>query len=388
MAEAQGSTGSGNISKQDLQRLQTSDVSQRKKFAQQLAGAYNNESTPDMYRRMAEDIFRVLAEDVAEEVRRTFSEMIKYSNNIPIDIIEKITQDVESVAVPVLQCCEALTEDNIIHIISSSDNNITKLGAIASRHDVTERVSDALIETEIEAVVSTLLSNDRASISEQGYTRIVHTFNESSQVIQNILNRTNIPVSAINNITTNVSNHILSMVTTEHPEAKAAIKKIAKQATDVVNMRAVGGLESNALDYTTFMERMATLGVAEQIIPIAALSLGKVNLFESYVAHTLQVPVVNVRALMSDETNKGLRAIYRKMNLPERLFEATSLLVDVLRDIEQSSGHTNISTVNIQMTNRIVEELNMRAEELHIDQDNIDYVCGVIRHSQRLFDHI
>lgn len=372
-----------DIGKEDLERLRTSDVLQRRKFTAQLASAYNSESTPDIYRRMAENIFRVLIEDVAIEVRKTFSEMIKYSRDIPLDIIDAIARDIDEVSLPILECCETLTEDHIIDIITVSGDNARKLGAIACRPDVTEKVSEALISTKIETVISTLLCNKNADINIQSLDEIVDTFTKNSVIIQDVLNFNNVPIGVVNNITQKVSHYILDSITIHNEEANNAIHKAAKQSEDLVSMRIIG-LESNPLDYNTFMNRISSLGMTDEITPIVALSLGKINLLESYLACRLNVSVSNISSLLSDDSNKGFRAIYSEMKLPERLYEATALLLSTLRIMEKKTD-SNISTVNIQYTNRIIEKLKFQAENSDVDSYNIDYICSIIRHSQRLF---
>lgn len=374
---------SQGLSQEDIDRLQGYDVSQRRQFAKQLAHTYVTVPTPENYRQMAEDIFRVIAEDMALEVRKAFAEIIKNSRDVPSDIVHRIAQDVEEVALPVIACSEALKEETILGLIENDSGNEAKLGAIAGRHDVTEKVSEALIDTKIETVVSVLLENSRAEISDSGYSKIVDTFHENGEIIQNLMNRDSLSVNVVNNIAENVSAHILKNVSTRDKAVAEAIKKAAKKAEEVVSMKVIG-LESSAMDYNTFMDKMAAMGVTDEIIPIAALSLGKMNFFESYVARRMRIPVANVRTLVSDVSNKGFRAVYVKMKLPERLYAATALLVSVLRDLH-SETETDISTINVEMTNRIIEEMNCRAEESEDDIDNVDYICGLIKHSQRLF---
>ncbi len=138
------------------------------------------------------------------------------------------------------------------------------------------------------------------------------------------------------------------------------------------------GMQTTEQDYYQFCKSMRQLQIDEKLMPISALCIGNLNLFEVCMARILKVPVVNVRTLLFDSSNKGFKMLYERAGLPSSLYPATESLVEVLREICEELQDVGI-TLSKTTATKIITNMMMRAEE-NGSVENMDYIITLIRH--------
>lgn len=114
-----------------------------------------------------------LARDHVVRVREALATSIKDFACAPPDLVKRLARDVErSVAEPVLRCCVALSDDDLLAIVADGPAGWA-LGAIAGRERVGGRLSDAIAGTGDRAAAGILLDNSGAVIEEPTLERMV-----------------------------------------------------------------------------------------------------------------------------------------------------------------------------------------------------------------------
>eukprot|EP00658_Telonema_sp_P-2_P045855 TRINITY_DN33877_c0_g1_i1.p1 TRINITY_DN33877_c0_g1~~TRINITY_DN33877_c0_g1_i1.p1 ORF type:complete len:170 (-),score=13.33 TRINITY_DN33877_c0_g1_i1:98-607(-) len=87
-------------------------------------------------RQIAEDIFRVMLRDAAVRVRQALSESLKDNPDVPHDVAASLAQDVDEVAMPVIEFSSVLTDKDLIDIVRTRGTDVQKV--VAGRRDVSE----------------------------------------------------------------------------------------------------------------------------------------------------------------------------------------------------------------------------------------------------------
>jgi uncharacterized protein (DUF2336 family) len=123
------------------------------------------------------DIIRRLIHQVEVSVRRSLAERLAERPDAPEDLVLTLANDEIEVAHPILVNSEVLKDPELIEIVQH--RTMEHQVAIAMRPKVSEHVSDALVETDNEQVITTLLSNQGAMISN---STMGHLVEESAQV--------------------------------------------------------------------------------------------------------------------------------------------------------------------------------------------------------------
>ena len=124
------------------------------------------------------DIIRVLIHEVEVSVRRTLAKRLAKQGDAPEDLVVTLANDEIEVAHAILVKSEVLKDPELIEIVQH--RTMEHQVAIAIRPKISEQVSDALVETNNEEVITTLLSNEGASISN---TTMGHLVAQCGRVI-------------------------------------------------------------------------------------------------------------------------------------------------------------------------------------------------------------
>ena len=112
----------------------------------------------------------VLALDQAVNVRIALASSLKDIAFAPPALIRRLAQDItREVAEPILRCCLALSDADLIALIAQRQESWSRQ-AIAARPRVSSQVSDAIIASNDSSAIVTLLSNQHAQLDEHRLT--------------------------------------------------------------------------------------------------------------------------------------------------------------------------------------------------------------------------
>lgn len=134
----------------------------------------------------------------SEEIRAQLADMIASSLSPFSQTAERFALDIIAVARPVLEHCDALSEEALLNVVSQKSQD--HLLAVTRRKTISESISQALVERGDDQVVSALLTNDRAEIAPATYG-IVAKRAETSQTLQApLVRRSGVPIELLNDL--------------------------------------------------------------------------------------------------------------------------------------------------------------------------------------------
>jgi hypothetical protein len=121
----------------------------------------------DAARQRIMKTLEVLAKDTAARVRSVVAETLKDVADAPPDLVKQLARDAElAVAAPVLQFSPLLTDDDLIEIVRGKFAE-GATAVVAKRAGVSEKLSDAIVQSDDIDAVTTLLGNSSAQIREE-----------------------------------------------------------------------------------------------------------------------------------------------------------------------------------------------------------------------------
>ncbi len=362
----------------EIHRLINSPVATKIDIAQNVAKYYKQGKYEDNHTKIAEQVFRTLLEDTEVKVRKSLAESVKDIGGIPHDVVVALAKDIAEVSLPVLEFSDVLTDIDLVDIISSAESEQQHL-AITKRHKIPEKVSEALINTQNERVVDNLVQNKGAEVSEKGFSRIVENYSNSEAVLGSMIERGSLPVTVVERLTGTLTNELYKKLSVKHKSAMDKLEEAIKKGRDMATMQ-IMGLKSSEEEFREFMVLMKNLKMSEELIPISALCIANLNLFEISVAKRIRVPVINIRELLKDRSNQGFKALYNRSSLPAHLYNATVFLLDVIRDYSNNITNENGLRLSTKSANRLIELLITKAEEIG-KPDGLDYLLSLIKHN-------
>ncbi len=263
-------------------------------------------------RRIAEDIFRALLKDEEIRVRETLSEHLKSVLDLPHDLALAMARDALSVALPVLQCCEVLTDTDLIEIVGGRDS--LKQEAIAGRGSVSEAVSDVLIDQGSERAVTVLAGNEGARLDEGSLGRIIEKYGESASVSQAVCGRASLPPVIFERIIAAVTDQLQGSLVAQLALPEEMVRTLIYQ----VRRRAVLGLlksgVKSAAEVEAMVDRLEAEGRLTTAMALDALANENLLFFEMAMARLANIPVENARSLLHDKGSLGLQSILKAVS--------------------------------------------------------------------------
>lgn len=356
-----------SLSQADVARLLAEpSVAVRSELAAKVALEIDSaQLTPDEL-TIAQDIARLMAQDVAQVVRQALAESLRNAVHLPREVAQRLANDVEAVALPILSASPALTDDDLIAILRRA--TVPQQQAIASRPVVSEPVSDAVIETAEEGAVATLMRNKGARIAEPSLHRAVDRFPASDAVKTGMVHRASLPISVAERLVVMVSEDLRRYLLSHHALSASVAADLVLQSRE----RAVIGLSLRASreDLTALIRQMHRHRRLTPSLILRALCMGDLAFFEIALAVRAGVPVENAQILVHDAGGNGLASLYRKADLPENLLPVFRVAVDAANSTGLDGGERDFERYRSRVITRVLSQCE------DFGPDDLDYLVG------------
>ncbi len=366
------------LTPEDIQKLIKSPFDKKIDITKKIADYYRNGGFDDVQMQNAAKIFRTLVIDTEIEIRKTLAEAIKDQPDIPKDVIMTLANDVQEVSMPVLQFSDVLTDADLIEIVTSSEDAEKQIG-ISKRKRVSASVADALINTQNDEVVGSLLKNDGAKVSDAGYDKIVADFGKNEAVINAMIARESLPIAVIECLANKISDTIYKSLSDKHKDVFQRMDDVVRKSREMATMKVIG-LKTSDTEYMQFRHLMGVLKISDDLAPIYALCMGNINIFEVNIARITKTPVLNIRTLVQDPSNRGFKVLYERAGLPVDLYYATATLVIVLREmVEKQELIASGIFVTKETAALMISKITQLAGDVSTIK-NLDYILSLINH--------
>lgn len=363
------------LTKEDVARLVADGSDEaRAETAGKVAADFADGELTEAEREQAEAIFRLMAQDVSVRVRESLSKNLQAAGDLSHDVALKLAQDVTSVALPILRSSEVLTDEDLIDIIQSQDAE--KQTAIAQRPSVSSQVADSLIDTGNEKAVARLVANEGAELTEQSFDRVMVEYSESEAVSDSLSRRSNMPVEVAERVVNAISERLEEFLLKEGNLSSDKICNLIMQTRERATVDLVASGRA-ASDIETLVGQLHKKGRLSSSLILRALCMGDLAFFEAAMACLAKVPVKNARLLIHDEGALGLQSLYLKAGLPEKLFPAIRVAVDVIHETDYDLGNNDRERFISRMLSRILTQYDdLAADDLDYLMDKLNQLAA------------
>ncbi len=360
------------LSEEDVRRLlEDKSPASRASITGKIAASYSGASLDEKERQIAEQVFRLLVRDTELKVRASLAEHLKESTQIPRDIVMSMARDVEEVSLPMLEYSKVLSDDDLLEIINSTEE-MSRFVAIARRSEVSELLSDKLVDKGDDRVISSLLDNGGAVISEQIFDKIIETHKENDSLMEAVMRRPQLSISMSEKLMSVVSDNLAATLRQRYQLPSEEINKEVEKTRETETLSLVRSARSQG----EVDALIGQLKKSERLTPsmiLSALCQGNFDFFESSLALLSNIPVDNARTLIADRGDLGFRAIYNKSGLPDAMFPAVKLLLKIVREMDVEGYKPDTA----RYANSIVERILQYSEENPVE--NLSYIIALVR---------
>jgi uncharacterized protein (DUF2336 family) len=359
------------LSAKDVQSLLTNPApGQRARVVGELAIDIDSGRLSPTERQLALDIMRAMAADAEIMVRRAVAASMKCSENLPREIALRLARDDVSVALPVLENSQVLSDDDLISILA--DGNGAKQVAIARRPQVSESLASAIVDTGNAAAVTTLVSNGGASLTEPLLKKTLDRYGQFETVKTAMVHRDQLPVT--------ITERLVSLVSEKLKLTLAARHRLpADVATDIIldaRERATVSLlsqSSSEEDTHALIQQLHASGRLTPSLVLRALCSGDMRFVEDAMAEIAGTSAERASLLIHDAGRLGLKALYMKCRFPEALYPAFRVAVDVIHETDFDGGEHDRE----RFARRVIERVLTQYQS--IDVADLDYLLGKLK---------
>jgi uncharacterized protein (DUF2336 family) len=301
----------------------------RAETAASVAKAFADERLSDRERKISVDILQVMARDVERQVREALSEHVKNCPLLPPSIARVLAADVESVALPIIQYSDVLSDAELVSIVRECGES--KQAAVARRAGLSAEVSEALVDSGNESVVGVLLSNHDAEISDKALLKVVSGFADSSEIQALMVERPTLSLAVCEPLISRISESLREQLITRHQLPRELADELLLHGRERAES-AEPVTQSATADMQRLVDRLHARNALAPSLLLRALCVCDLDFFKSAMSVMAGIPVENVGALIFDEGPAGFKAVYRASGLPRDLFVAFRTAMDVVKE--------------------------------------------------------
>lgn len=360
------------LTSEDVARLMRDPTpSGRQALIPKISAAYRAGDLGDRERTLLHEIFKGLVRDTEERVRIAFAQEVRSIPTLPHDVAVTLAADVESVSVPFIETSAVLTDDDLLSLIRTAD--VAKQTAVARRPVVSSRVSGALVETDNEDVVGTLMGNEGAEVDEADFQRVLERFADSDRVKEPMAQRARLPATIAERLVTLVSDRLREHLVAHHDLSPTLATDLILQSRERATLSLVAGDAADG-DLPALMRQLHDNGRLSESLILRAVCLGDIRFLEAALAELTGIPFENAQVLVHDAGRLGLKSLYEKAGLPRRLYPAVRAGVE----IAQETDYDGLDNDRERFGRRMVERVLTQVEELDADiaDEDVDYLIA------------
>ena len=354
------------LSEADIVRLMKGETSEeRATVAHRLCRRIAVDMLSDDEREYADEIIGILAEDTAELVRRTLSVTLRNSPRLPRNVALKLAQDVESVALPVLEGSPVFTDEDLIELVLAVTT--AKQEAIASRATISGAVSEVIAEHAAETAVEKLTGNAGAELTDKAFDATLSRFPANAAMHESIVLRDHIPVHIAEKMVSLVSGQVFDMLINRHELPAQMAIDLAAGARERATIDLVEQA-GRTNDLPRFVSQLNLNGRLTHSLIMRALCVGHMPFVEHALAELSGVPHSRVWLMIHDAGPLGLQAIFDRAGLHRKLLPAFRAGVKVFHELELDGDSNDKARFRMRMIERVLTQFQA------IPKADLDYL--------------
>ncbi len=275
----------------------------RNRLSQIIIDMFDDQKTvlTDRDRAQMFGIMHGLIQDAETSIRKNFSLQLASCPDAPTDLIIDLANDEIDVAYPILINSLVLRDEDLIQIIKLRAQEYQL--AITLRHDISEDVSNSLIEESDEGVITSLLNNKNARISESSIEYLVEQSKRFDSFQEPLLHRDELPDTLAKKMFVWVSDALRTYIIAQYNIDETVLSDLMKQTLDYTTQNTKNN-NSHKLSELAHVLKEENLVSPNMIM--SALNDGEAHLFISLFSQATQLNEGMCSKILFDHSSEPL----------------------------------------------------------------------------------
>jgi uncharacterized protein (DUF2336 family) len=342
------------IVRQFISWVRTAPAGERAEATRSLARAWIISDLTEEDRAAAEGALLMLLDDPSPLVRQAMAEVFARSTEAPGAIVQALSLDQPSVALPVLEHSPLLIDADLVDLIATG--SCETQCAIARRVNLPPSVCAAIAEVGTASAALELIENAYAELPAFSWDRIVERHGHLAAIRESMLVMEDLPAATRVALVAKLSDTLAQFVVARNWLSADRAVRIASEARErsTVNIAAV----SRGDDMSGLLQHLRATGQLTAGLILRALLSGNLELFDYALAELSGLPPARVSALLHDRGGASLQALLTRAGLPESTFAAFRVALEVNHEI----GFVDTPGGAARLRRRMVERVLTQCE--------------------------
>jgi uncharacterized protein (DUF2336 family) len=342
------------IVRQFISWVRTAPASERAEATRALARAWIISDLSEEDRAAAAGALLMLLDDPSPLVRQAMAEVFARSLEAPGAIVQALSLDQPSVALPVLEHSPLLIDADLVDIIATG--NCVMQCAIARRVNLPASVCAAIAEVGSASAALELIENPHAELAPFSWDRIVERHGHLAAIRESMLVLEDLPAATRIALVAKLSDTLAQFVVARNWLSADRAGRIASEARDrsAVNIAA----RSRGEDMSGLVRHLRATGQLTAGLILRALLSGNLELFDHALAELSNLPPARVAALLHDRGGASLQALLTRAGFPQSTFAAFRVALEA----SQESGFVDTPGGAARLRRRMVERVLTHCE--------------------------
>jgi uncharacterized protein (DUF2336 family) len=355
-----------SLTEEDIRRLfKGGQPEERAQAVHRLCRQIGMSELSEEDRGFVDQVLGMLSQDAVELVRKALAVTLRNSPHLPHEVAMRLARDVEAVALPVIRSSPVLNEQDLVEILLTSAP--AKQVAVSGRPSLTPTVCEAIAEHACKQAVKTMAENDGAVFSGKAYAHTLRRFHTDEDVTGALVHRPRLPVIVAEKLVTLVTGELFDHLVNNHELPPALALDIATRSRE----RATIDLVEQAArqrDLGRFAQQLNLAGRLTPSLVLRALCMGQMSFVEWSLSELSGVAHHKVWQMLHDAGNLGLKALFERAALPQRLMPVFRIAIEVYHATPLDGSEDDQVRFRRLMIERVLTQMQQ------IPPDDFDYL--------------
>jgi uncharacterized protein (DUF2336 family) len=338
------------IVRQFISWVRTAPAGERAEATRALARAWLISDLAEEDRAAAEGALLMSLDDASPLVRQAMAEVFAHSTSAPAAIVQALSLDQPSVALPILEHSPLLIDADLVDIVATG--NCETQCAIARRINLPVSVGAAIAEVGSASSALELIENPHAELASFSWDRIVERHGHLAAIRESLLLMEDLPAATRAALVAKLSDTLAQFVVARNWLSADRAERVATEARDrsTVNIAA----QSRGEDMRGLVQHLRATGQLTAGLILRALLSGNIELFDHALSELSGLPPARVSALLHDRGGASLRALLSRAGLPETTFAAFRVALEASHEAGFIDTVDSAARLRRQMVERVL----------------------------------
>lgn len=258
-------------------------------------------------------------------VRAELAERFSTSPEAPIQLIRRLANDDAEVAEPVLRASPVLTEADLIQVIRSRGQ--AHMRAVSQRAEVSEAVSDAIVERGDDETLGTLLRNDGAHLSRAASEAAVERARVNPALHAAAVERAALPADLLNDMYFMVEARLRQRILEQNARMDPALLEAALAAGRTRVATDDGALPPDYAESLAYVDELRAAGQLTPPVLARFLRSGGRTSFLIALAQLSDIDFHTARQIIERRELDALAVVCKAADLDRALFLTYAVVV-------------------------------------------------------------